>query len=133
MVAAVILVTIPFAVFASRVRIDSGGDGLLDHSAPETIFDRETKALFGTEEWDVVLVEAEDVFSLATLAKVRRLSDELAAVPGVEAVRSLSTVEAFRASGDGGIDARPVLAEAPSSAADVERLRRVVRDDPLLA
>jgi len=115
--------------------------GITFNGSPETLarkddtyrFYNETRTIFGDDRVIIVAVTTEDVFTAKFLNKLNRLTDRLAAVPGVDNALSLTNIKAIkRVGGDVNvgrlIDAHNLgLAEG----GDFERLRQEVTGDPL--
>lgn len=129
----VALLSVPFALFATRARIDSSPETLVDPNDPETRFYEEAKQLFGSEEVDVVAIVADDVFRRETLEKVRTLSERLKKVRGVGDVLSLSTVESIVSGPEGAVEVAPVMDTVPATPEAIAALKARVLADPLLA
>ena len=126
------LITAVFAVGLLRLRIDSSAGTLVDRESSAWKYYEEVRATFGSDEKDVVALVADDVFNAGTLAKIDALTTRLLKIEGVADVDSLATVRNLAATPDGEIDRSPVMATPPTDAAGIERLRKTVRDNPLL-
>jgi predicted RND superfamily exporter protein len=130
-IAFVAAITVGFGVFAMRVRIDSSVEALLDHDDPETRYYDEVKETFGTEEVDVVALVTDDVFTPATLTKIKDLSDRLLKIRGVADVTSLATVRRLTVTPEGSVDTSPLMEAVPDDAAGIARLKQLVYENPL--
>ena len=128
----VALLTAFFAFFARNARIDSSVATLVDPDSPEVAHHREVQKLFASDEIDIVLVVADDVFVPATLEKIRSLSERMAAIRGVAEVSSIATERSLSVTEDGDIDDSVVMDTVPTSAEDIARLRARIYANPLL-
>jgi hypothetical protein len=128
----VALVSAGLGIHLPRLRIDSSAGALLDPMDPDVVYYEDVKRAFGTEEIDIVVVEAEAVYMPATLEKIRDLTQRIADVPGVVEVTSLSTARNLAAAPDGAIDTAPLMEEVPRDAEGLRRLRQRVSEHPLL-
>jgi predicted RND superfamily exporter protein len=94
-------------------------------------FERDN-ALFGDPAGYVVgLIEAKDVFRPEVLQYVTKLSDGLAPQAPFLRVRSLSTVNAIRGSGDDVLTGR-LMPRVPDTEEELARLRKTAISNPLL-
>jgi len=121
--ATVLLVTVLLGWQITRLRIDDSAEGLMVANDPARSVYELAKQRFGTDNLTVVLVKADDVFALDVLAVVKRLSDDLARLPHVSRVESLTTVKNIRGEGDS-LETDPLIDTLPRTAADAERIRR---------
>ena len=79
---------------ALSLRVDASAEGVLLDDDPDRARRDFARAIFGTlDEVIVVMVEAPNVYAPGTIAALRRLTDALAAVPGVAEVLSLTNLE----------------------------------------
>ena len=85
---------------------------------------------YGDEEVTLVGIFADDIFTPATLAKIRTLSDRVAAIDGVHEVLSLATVKAATLD-DFGLSTGRVMREVPKTAEEAAALRARVLAEPL--
>jgi predicted RND superfamily exporter protein len=126
LVAAVL--TIGLGVFAARFTVDSAVDRLLPEGDADGAYYEGVRRAFGSEDVVVVALFADDVFAPATLGRIARLSTALAALPGVEEVTSLSTVQRVELDDDG-LKRTPLMTAVPADATAVAALRQRVMAD----
>ncbi len=131
-IALAVAVSIPAAIFASRVTIDGSAESLVRPDDPAMRFYAEVRDLFGDEGVDAVVLVGEDVFQPATLEKIRRIDERIGEVRGVDRVRSLATLEVVTSAGDGSVAFGAAMPETPATPEGIERLRGLVREHPLL-
>lgn len=125
LVAAVVLAAAPGLL---RLELRTDGAALLPPDDPAVRFDAEARALFGLRDPLMVVVASDHpdgIYNPATLARVATLSDALAALPGIgdEHVQSLASEKRLP---PGEIDFVSLLEPLPTTAAELERLRRDV-------
>src|SRR5215468_8501488 len=93
---AVVLVYLALTVLlgseARHLRIEGSVEGILPRHDPAVEYDAAVRAQFGSDDIAVVGVRARDVFDSATLAKIARVTDRLAALEGVERVISVTNM-----------------------------------------
>ena len=129
--ALLIVLTGLLAIFAARIRIDSPWEGLIVEGDPDRLFFDEVREQFGNDEVLVVaLVHKETVFRPETLRKIKRISDELEEMDGIERVVSLTTVYDVGVT-DEGIEIKPVIEEIPEETLALEELKTSVLDNDL--
>lgn len=120
----------------ARLEFATAPSSFLDRLSPEWNFYQGSLDRFGGDEIVVIALEADAPFDPETLADVARLSRELAALPGVRRVDSLSTVPIVRVRADGVLDLSPALPDDPESepgAALAERVRAAVSGDRIVS
>ncbi|GIW41909.1 MAG: hypothetical protein KatS3mg076_2486 [Candidatus Binatia bacterium] len=141
-VGVLVLVGLLTVFFASRLRsvhLEIRRDAQFPkHHEYVRIQDRITE-IFGGEAVTVIGVVAREgtIFRPEILAKVHRITEGLLRTPGIieSSVFSLAApyVKAVVTGPDGVMDVHPLMEEPPETTEEVERLRREVREDPLLA
>ncbi|MCP5039440.1 MAG: MMPL family transporter, partial [bacterium] len=115
-----------------QLEVDPSTDRLLpDGDERRDYLDRVSK-IFGNHDSVLVALATDDVFSLESLATIKRTSDALAGIEGVHEVVSLATALNMR-SLDGDIEIEPFLSSLPETVAQAERLRSDVGHNPLYA
>lgn len=122
--------TIGLGVFAARFRVDSAVDRLLPEGDADGTYYEGVRRAFGSEEVAVVGVFADDVFAPPTLARIDRLSAELARLPEVEEVASLTTAQRIQLDADG-LRRAPLVPALPQTAAEAAAVRARVLADRL--
>ncbi|MEO8603723.1 MAG: MMPL family transporter [bacterium] len=122
------LLTLVFSVCAARFRVDSAIDQLLPTHDTEGAFYEGVRQAFGSEEINVIGLFADDVYAPETLARIDRLSQGLARLPGVQEVTSLTTLQSVSI-GDTGLSRERLMPPLPLSAEQTETFRNRVRAD----
>lgn len=103
------LVAVAALVLASRLRMEPGLDYLLVQEDPEHERNHQIKVEFSNDELLIVGLELDRPFELQDLRRLRRLSEEIAQLEGVEEVIDVTTVEDVRSDADGFLDTSPLL------------------------
>ena len=128
----IILITVLITVFlgyhAAHFRIDSSVENLYDQNDPNKRYDDEVRARFGGDDTGVIGLVADNVYTPATLEKIKRITAEVEQVEGVERVQSLTNVPDPIAD----IGSMPLLIpRIPTDPATLEALRHKVADNPI--
>jgi predicted RND superfamily exporter protein len=127
-----VLATLVFGYGALRVTMATDVTNFFSEDDPRVVLFNETQDTFGSSEYIMLAVEAQEVFSLSGIADLDRLTEALSAVEGVDTVRSLTSIENIRGS-EWGIEVSPMLSELPMTQDEVEAFRRQVMEDNQLA
>ena len=122
--------TLLLGLAARHVRIEASMTSILRADDPGVRYYDEVRAAFGSDDIAVVGVRANDIFDPETLAKVARVTDQLAAVPGVDRVLSLTNTVDPAADV---FNPPPLLPNIPPSAADIAALKTKIAATPLYA
>lgn len=101
-------------------------DGDETHRAYARMLDQ-----FGGDEMLLIAVVVDDLFTPTHLTMLRRVSDAIGDLEGVERVLSLATAE-HPIAGPKGLEARRVLETIPEDPEALRRLRETVASNPLL-
>jgi len=80
------ILTLVFLYFARNVKVSSNLMDLAPEDNKELIALKETLKTFGSSTFVMISVDAQDPFSVSTLTKLKRISDELKKLPEVEEV-----------------------------------------------
>ena len=124
------LLTVALGNFARTIQVDSAIDNLLPADDPEHDYYEEARRTFGSEEATVIGLFADDVFSPGALAAIDRLSQDLAAIPGVREVLSLTTVKGVDAA-DGAISVGRMMRKLPETDAEARAYREKILEAPV--
>jgi predicted RND superfamily exporter protein len=124
------IATLILGYYAQQIRVDSSIVNLLPADDPERAYHADVTSVFGGEELVVVAVFADDVFAPATLARIDKLSSELAALEGVREVIGPTTVKGIEVS-DFGLRTGRFMQELPKTAEESAALRKAMLANPL--
>ena len=136
-VVAALAVTAFFATQLRHVHLEIRRRANLPDEHPYVQVQNRMSDLFGGEGVIIIGVIARHgtIYTPAMLAKVYRITQHLLDVPSVidSSVFSIAAPNARAVvSEEGGlVDIHPLMSEAPTSAAEIERIRREIREDPL--
>jgi predicted RND superfamily exporter protein len=115
-----------------RLEIDPSTEPLLPRGDPARQLYQEAVRDFGDDEVFVIALRDDDLFTPAGLARLRRITDAVARLPGVRRVESLTDVVSFRyAPEEDWLEVRPFVEEIPTDPGELEALRRRAVEDPL--
>lgn len=128
-VGAVLAVTAACVPFLFRLRPEADLTRLLPENEPGIEVLRTVDREFGGSEQVAVLVEADDIFAPATLAALDELVQDLEALPSVNKVEALSTLEDVTGKGDDVYVTR-VVESIPHDPGRVRALRDQILADP---
>ena len=128
-------VSLVFAAQLPRIRIDTDPENMLEAGQPERIFYRQVKRDFGVHDLMVVgLVDPAGVYRPEVLERYARIVDGISRIRGVvlEDLLSLTTTDDVRPSADT-LSVRPIMERVPRTPAELDALRRALRENPLFA
>lgn len=128
--ALILLLTVAFAAGVPRLQIDNSVDSMLPANHPARVLYDEVNDTFGGTDIIVVALKSDDVFSVATLNQVIKLTDKFETVPGVDKVVSLSTVKRMQGKG-GDLIVRDLMPTVPQDAQERAALRDYVMSNAL--
>jgi predicted RND superfamily exporter protein len=86
----ILLLTGFFTNYALHIRVDSSVESLLAQGDPEKEYYDEVRHLFGSDEIGVIGVIADNIYTPQVLQKIKRLTEEVAQIPEVKSVISLT-------------------------------------------
>ncbi len=121
-----------FGARTPRLRVETAVDRILpDHDEERRFYDH-FRERFGNDEVVLLALIADDVLTPENLERVRRITDRVAALPGVRRVVSVANALDVRASDDG-IRVEPFLARMTRDRAALDALRERVFGNPVYA
>lgn len=115
-------------VYARHLRIDSSVEHLLATDDPNKKYYDEIRALFGSDDMGVIGLVTENVYTPATLEKIKRITAGVEKVGGVESVLSLTNVPDPITDV---VDPPLLIPRIPTDPAALDALRRKVEDNPI--
>jgi predicted RND superfamily exporter protein len=113
-----------------RLSIDPALERLLPEGDSERKFYDEARRKFGSDEFILLVLDGEEVFSTSMLERVQRVTERLEAEPSVLRVISLANATQVRGI-DGDIEVGPFFEDAPTDLAALSALREAVLAHPL--
>ncbi len=115
-----------------NLQIDPSTEPLLPRGDPAQEVYRQAVRDFGDDEVFVIAMQSEDVFQAETLARLRRVTDQIARFPEVRKVQSLTDVVAFRYDAENDwIEVASFLDEIPTDPGELDAVRQRALADPL--
>ncbi len=131
----VAVITITMASFLPRLTKDTSADAFMPAEHPAVVFRDEVKEIFGLKDPLVVAIVntgPEGVFNPESLKLVKWLSDEIAALPGIDADRVSSLASEKNILGvPEGLQVEPFFIDPPESQEEADAVRAAVAAFPL--
>lgn len=124
----VMLLTGFWAYYARHMRLDSSVESLLPQHDPEHRYYAEVRRLFGSDEVGVVGVVTDNVYTPEVLHKIKRLTEAIGKVDGVEGVLSLANAVDPVADV---VEPPLLMPHIPTTPAALAELREKVADRPI--
>jgi predicted RND superfamily exporter protein len=123
-----LLVTALLGEKARQFRFDGSAENLYDQNDPNKQYDAQIRARFGSDDMGVIGVVAGNVYTAATLEKIKRLTAAVAKVEGVDRVESLTNVPDLIADLT---NPPPLITGTPLDPATLDALRRKIAKNPI--
>ncbi len=92
----VIALTALLGFFATRVKMSSNLMDLAPEKSPELIALKQNLQKFGSSRFVMISVKSDDAYSLSTLTKIKKISDEIEKLPEVEEVLNPLNATVFK-------------------------------------
>ena len=122
------LLTGVFGWYAKDIRLDSSVESLLSQDNPDSQYYAEVRQLFGSDEVGVVGLLAADIYTAEVLRMIRRLTEALEKIEGVQEVLSLTNAVDPIAD----VVEPPLLVKRiPTDQASLDTLRDTLADRPI--
>ena len=135
-IAATLAITIAYlAIIITRGVAFDGSPEKLARNDEAYRFYNETRAIFGDDKVIIVALTTADVFTPNFIDRLDRLTNKLAAIPGVDQALGLTNVKAIRRE-DGGVSVGPLVDPGrvrQTDPSEINRLKHEVTGDPLYA
>lgn len=113
-----------------RLRVDPALDRLLPEGDDERRFYDRARKTFGSDEFVLLVLEAEDIFTSHALEKIQRITRRLETEPDVLRVVSLANADDVTGT-EGEIEVNSFYDEVPQDATALAALRERVRRHPI--
>lgn len=130
-----IIVTVFLGMQLPTLRWETDARVYMPKGHPAILFDEKAEHIFGAKDAVIVVIENDDtVFNAETLARIARVTEKIAALPGVVAnrlidVTSVSTASVFEGD-DESIGARRLMPHVPTTPDEIAKLKRDVFSNP---
>jgi predicted RND superfamily exporter protein len=121
-----------FALPLGNLEIDPEIKNQLPPDMPARRNVRAIEEKFGGSELVMLVVQAPDVLESSTLERIRKLSDALAKMPGVERVLSPFSLSDLRGTPDGMVSVEAAIPTVPTTPAARESLRQRLAHNPFV-
>ena len=125
-------VTIYFAMLLPQLRWETDARVYLPKGHPAIKYDERVDEIFGVKDSVIIGIvnEQKGIFNPDTLARIARITDKVAALPGVIAnrpidVASLSTATVFVGT-ESSIGSEPLMTHIPDNSSEIARLKEKV-------
>ncbi|MDH5546328.1 MAG: MMPL family transporter [Gammaproteobacteria bacterium] len=133
-IATILVFTAFFGSQLDKLRWETDARVYLPKGHEAIIYDEKVDDAFGVRDTVIIGIENPDtVFNIETLTRIKRLSEKLAALPGVQATRSsdvASIATATRFTGDEKtIGSIPLMERLPQTQAEIDALKKLVFDN----
>jgi len=130
--------TVYFASQLPKLRWETDARVYMPKGHPAILYDEKVEHIYGAKDAVIIAIanEEQGIFNPETLARIARVTEKVAALPGVVAnrvidVTSLSTASVFEGT-DEAIGTRRLMPTVPQTEEDIQRLRDAVYADPEL-
>jgi len=117
--------------FTARITVDTSLDTWFVEDDAALVRYREFRRQFGEDEFIVLAVEADDVFTPPVLQEVDRLTKAAADIPGVRRARSVTNVKVPRRAGRT-VRIEPLALRLPDSPEEAAELRQRATSHPMI-
>lgn len=128
--------TVYFAMQLPTLRWETDARVYMPKGHPAILYDEKVEHIYGAKDAVIIAIanEEQGIFNPETLARIARVTEKVAALPGVVAnrvidVASLSTASIFEGT-DEAIGTRRLMPTVPQTDEDIQRLRDAVYADP---
>lgn len=125
----VIVITIITGSFLTRLEFDASIDAMIPLDDPILAEQQAVVDDFGSQEFFIIALEGENVFSPATLKKVAELAEKIEALPGVSNVTSPFNAQMVE-SGFYGIEIGPMTTSLPQTPAEIAEFKENILASP---
>ena len=138
MVCAILLTTlallrlVDWSNMTLALNVDPSIRALLPHGGDEIEIFESVRSRYASDDLLLVAWIADDLFTPATMAGIKRLTRRIEAMPGVEDVESLATALRVRVF-DEYSEVQGYLAELPQTVAEAQAIRDAIAQNPLYA
>jgi predicted RND superfamily exporter protein len=123
------LLTVFFSLQARHIRLDSSIESLLPRGDPEKEYYEEIRRLYGSDEFVVIGLVADSVYTKEALKKIGRITEKIREMPEVKSVTSLTNVQdVIKTVAE--MDTL-LIPEIPTTASGWEELKGRVADHPV--
>ena len=119
-----VIITVGLCWKVNTLEIDSSAEGLMVEGDPARDYYETIKEKFGDDNLTVVVLQADDIFTMPALRVIGNMTEDLESIEGVTSVESLTTVNRIQGVEDT-LDTGPLIDEIPEDAAGLKDLRKI--------
>ena len=123
-----LLITVLLGEKARHFRFNGAVENLYDQNDPSKKYDEEIRRRFGSDDMGVIGVVAADVYTAATLEKIKRITAAVEKVEGIDHVQSLTNVPDLIADLT---NPPPLIVRTAMDPATLDTLKRKIADNPI--
>lgn len=129
----VIIITVFFGYFAKNVKVSSNLISLAPENHKELLALEKTLNKFGSSTFIMISVKSDDAYSLSTLTKIKKISDELKKLPEIDEVMDPLNATIFKYL-FGMVVVKKSLpgGEIPRSKEEIEEFKKEMLSEPIL-
>lgn len=129
----VIIITVFFGYFAKNVKVSSNLISLAPENHKELLALERTLNKFGSSTFIMISVKSDDAYSLSTLTKIKKISDELKKLPEIDEVMDPLNATIFKYL-FGMVVVKKSLpgGEIPRSKEEIEEFKKEMLSEPIL-
>jgi len=130
----VVLVTVFFALQLHKLRWETDARVYLPKGHPAIIYDEKIDEVFGVKDAVIIgIVNDKGIFNPTTLARIKRMTEKVAALPGVIANRTIDVVSLSTASYFVGTEtemgSKRLMVDVPTDPQEIEQIKKSVYDN----
>lgn len=125
-----ILVAVPFLIKLPEIRTVDNVDYFTLKNDPDAIFYEELKAIFGNDEFFIIAFKKDNLFTSGNLNLLKRLTEDLSGIEGVQEIKSLSNVDEIIGE-ENYFVIQKFLEAVPEDTMSLEALRKRAVENPL--
>jgi hydrophobe/amphiphile efflux-3 (HAE3) family protein len=126
-----LVISIGFAVFIPKIKIDPDIKALIPDDMPTKINTDKIEEIFGGSDMIMVIMENEDILTDSALTRLQNIDHSFSRLPQLERSMSLFNMKSIKGA-DGTMIVTPALTNIPHSAEEREILRKELSDNELI-
>lgn len=130
-IVSVILLSIVFALFIPRLKIDSNVESMIPEDDPVIQELDQAEEEFGSQDLYMISIGADNIYHPETLKKIDHITTELENVSGIEEVITPLNIQEIKSS-LWGIEIQPLTEKLPQTAEEIGKFKNAVFDSNIL-
>jgi len=133
-IAITVVVTLLLASQLSSIRWETDARVYLPKGHPAILYDEKVDGIFGVRDTVIIgIVNDQTIFNKDSLARIQRITQKIASLDGVMAVRDIDVISlstaTFFAGSETEIGAIPIMDKLPENQQDIDEIKRRVFDN----